>query len=218
MYLAAVILLALVLGGICLYSSFKVLKRFSWFLAWLRGTLGLILLGLSFCIIYAAFDLVHYEELLEERAIASVSFEKQSEQHYRATVSYYIDKETQEFDIYGDQWQVDARVIRWTGIVAALGAKPGFRLERISGRYYSLEDERSKPRSVFPLNDSEPVFDVWRIMNDHGHLFPGIDANYGSAAYLPMANAASFKLSLSFNGLTASPLNEIAKSAVQQWR
>src|SRR5690625_5714508 len=49
----------------------------------------------------------------------------------------------QEFDLRGDQWQLDARIIKWQGFVAAMGVKPGYRLDRISGRYYTLEDERS---------------------------------------------------------------------------
>src|SRR5690625_7570671 len=53
----------------------------------------------------------------------------------------------QEFDLRGDQWQLDARIIKWQGFVAAMGVKPGYRLDRISGRYYTLEDERSAERT-----------------------------------------------------------------------
>jgi len=45
--------------------------------------------------------------------------------------------------------------------------------------------------------------DVWKALHTKGSMVPGIDAVYGSAAYLPMADSASFQLSLSYNGLTA---------------
>lgn len=218
MYISAVIIFALLVGGISFYLSVKLLKRFNWFFAWLRGSVGLILVCVSIGVVFAAWDLSHYDEILEEKPIASVSFKKEAEQLYTARVSYYIDKESQEFQIHGDQWQVDARIIRWTGLIAALGAKPGFKLDRISGRYFSLEDERRKKRSVFPLEDNSTAFDLWSTMQSHGDFLPGIDAVYGSAAYLPMADGATFQVSLSHNGLTAVPVNELAKSAIHLWR
>lgn len=218
MYLTAVYAFALLLGGVSLYISFKIMRRFTWFLAWLRGTAGFFFLAFSFCVLYAAFDLSDYDELLEERAIASITFDEIANQHFQAKITYYIDKEDDKYQIYGDQWQIDARIVRWTGVIAALGAKPGFQLDRISGRYFALEDEHDKPRSVYDLYSKPALFDMWHVLNNNTRLFPGIDARYGSAAYLPMADAASFKLLLSHNGLTAEPINEIAKNAVLKWR
>ncbi len=218
MYISAVIIVSLLVGGLALYFSVKLLKRLNWFLPWLRGTAGLALICLVIFVSLAALDLSRYDELLLEKPIASISFKQQSEQLYTTTVSYYIDKEEQEFVIHGDQWQVDARIIRWTGLIAGMGAKPGFRLDRISGRYFSLEDERQKERSVFTLEEETAALDVWSLMQNHGDFLPGIDAVYGSAAYLPMADSATYQLSLSHNGLTATPVNEIAKSAIRLWR
>ena len=219
MYLTAVILISLVIGGLSLYIAFKALKKLGWFFGWLRGTVGLSFLAFSALVIWAAYDLTNYSELLEERPIASVSFEQLAPQHFRASISYYIEKDNDEFEIYGDQWQMDARIVRWTGFIAAVGAKPGFRLDRISGRYYSLEDEREKTRSVYSLyQQNSNIFDFWQLLNKHGSAVPGIEASYGSAAYLPMADAASFQLSLSYNGLTAKPVNSIAKEAVAKWQ
>jgi len=219
MYLSAVLLVSLLVGGLSLFVAFKTLKRFGWFFAWLRGTIGICFLLLACGVFWAALDLSDYSELLDDKPIAAVSFKKIGDQHYTATISYYTDRQGGEFDIYGDQWQVDARIVRWSGILAALGAKPGYRLDRLSGRYYSLENERTKPRSVFSLQE-QPAYrmDVWKALHTKGSMVPGIDAVYGSAAYLPMADSASFQLSLSYNGLTAKPANKIAEQAVAEWR
>jgi len=218
MYIAFVILLALLFGGLFLFLGFKTIRRLDWFLPWLRGTAGLICIVVAVCVVIIAVDLSSYDELLEEKPLALISFEKQDEQHYVAKVSYYVNKDAQSFELFGDQWQVDARVIRWTGIVSALGAKPGFKLDRISGRYYSLEDERQKKRSVHNLDETTHFVDVWNILKNTGDFLPGIDAEYGSAAYLPMSHAASYELALSHSGLIARPVNEVAKSAVRAWR
>ena len=219
MFVSAVILLACLLGGASLYIAVRSLIKLGWFFAWLRGTVGLCFLAFSLLVLWAAYDLTRYDDLFEERPIASISFEKVDDQKYAAILSYYSDRDSVEVDIYGDQWQVDARIIRWTGLIALLGAKPGFRLDRLSGRYLSLEDERAKPRSVFSLAE-QPAYhiDMWRVLKNNGAFIPGIDASYGSAAYLPMADSASYELSLSFSGLTAKPTNKIAEEAIKNWQ
>jgi len=217
MYLTTVVILSALLGGISLYLSFRLLRRFTWVIAWLRGSVGLALLITAILVFLVAYDLGSYEELLAEQPIAALNFEKIGEQKYRVNVAYYIDRENEVYEIAGDQWQVDARVVRWAQMFAALGAKPGFRLDRLSGRYYTLEDERTKERRIFSLQQSEPLFDVWKSLHDGNNFIPFIDAVYGSAAYLPMADKATFQVSLSHNGLTALPMNEFAKSAIQKW-
>ncbi len=217
MYLITVIALSALFGGLFLYLSFRILRQLGWFMAWLRGSAGILFFVLALFIFLVGFDLSSYQELLEEKPIASLNFEQIGDQKYRIDISYYVDREAESFDIFGDQWQVDARIIRWNGMLGALGVKPGFRLDRISGRYYSLEDEREKERSVYSLLKRKSFFDVWQALQDQGNFVPWIDASYGSAAFLPMADRATYQLSLSHNGLTAKPVNEIAKSAVAKW-
>jgi hypothetical protein len=49
-------------------------------------------------------------------------------------------------------------------------------------------------------------------------LTPGIDAYYGSATYVPMADGARFEVSLSRDALIARPANDVATEAVGRWR
>ena len=132
MYLGAVVVLAIVLGGLALLASIKVMSSFAWFFSWLRGTFGLFLLALAVFVVLAAINLSDFDGLLEEKPIASISFDKLGEQHYRANVNYYIDKEPATYEIYGDQWQIDARIVRWTGVIAAVGAQNIMRLQLIA--------------------------------------------------------------------------------------
>jgi len=59
--------------------------------------------------------------------------------------------------------------------------------------------------------------DVWSFLQAHSG-FPLIEATYGSATFLPMADGAAYQLSLSQTGLTAVPLNKAAQEAVKNWR
>jgi len=119
------------------------------------------------------------------------------------------------YELAGDQWQMDARLIKWPNAVAAMGIKPGYRLDRISGRYYSLEKERTAERTVYSLDESKFGFDVWAFF--HGSDMNVIDAAYGTATFLPMSDGALYEVLLSNAGLLARPLNESARSAVERW-
>ncbi|MFL0799367.1 MAG: hypothetical protein K6L80_02870 [Agarilytica sp.] len=208
--LILVALLLIFFGG-------RILASFNWILGWVRGMAGLSLIALSILLIFVGLDLFTYKQILSDKPILTISFQKQQEQLFTTTISYIEEGVEETYDVYGEQWQVDARVIRWRGLLASFGVKPGYRLDRLSGRYYSLEDERRKQRSVHQLDQSEYGLDMWKWVQENGFL-PIFDAIYGSATYLPMEDGAIYQVSLSASGLVSTPLNNIAKGAVSQWQ
>lgn len=203
---------------VAIFFGGRILAKFSWIFGWIRGMSGMALIGLAILLVFIGLDLTSYKQILSDKPILTVSFEKTDDQRYQSTVSYIEQGESDNFEIYGEQWQIDARVIRWRGIIAMFGTKPGYRLDRLSGRYYSLEDERRKKRSVHQLDQSEYGLDMWKWVQEHGSFLPIFDAVYGSATYLPMADGAIYQVSLSATGLVSTPLNQIAKDAVGQWQ
>ena len=46
---------------------------------------------------------------------------------------------------------------------------------------------------------------------------PGVDAFYGTATYLPLADGARFQVTLSRDAILARPANEAAREAVGDW-
>lgn len=197
------------------YSALKILFRNSWFLGWLRGMFGIALLVLAAMFALAALDIFSYRQIDREEVIATLSFEKLAEQEYKANV-VLKDGEEMSFTLFGDQWQLDARILKWQGALAGLGIAPGYRLDRISGRYYSLEQERSEKRSVYAFNESRLV-DVWQWIRRADGAVAVVDASYGSATYLPMADGALFEVSLTQSGLITRPLNDTARAVVGEW-
>lgn len=198
----------LVLGGAW------ILLRQKWFIQWLKGTAGLALVGVAIYFALFAFNLFSYHQLTADKPIATVSFRQVSPQVFSATVTPAEGAPT-EYELHGDLWQLDARIIKWKGVLALFGFQPGYQLDRIAGRYIRLEDERSRERTVYEINSPAIGFDLWEQARDGWSLM--VDARYGSATYLPMDDGAIFEVALTSSGLIGRPLNGSAQEALERW-
>ncbi len=158
-----------------------------------------------------------YSRLTYERPVATLEFEQRAPQRYVATLTRLPGLETETFELAGDEWQVDARVLKWTGFANVLGLDSRYRLERLAGRYRDIEQERTAPRSVYSLG-KEPPIDLWELAKAHPSWFWFLDGLYGSATYLPMANGAQYEVTLTQSGLIARPRNPVAQAATSSWR
>ena len=156
-----------------------------------------------------------YERLTAESLIGEIQFTRSAPQEYtaRLMIEGRIDR---EFNLRGDEWQLDARVVTWRPPATILGLEPAYQLERLSGRYSSVDRERSEPRTVHGLAEERPL-DLWSLVRKFPKLAPGVDAYYGTATYLPMADRARFRITLSRDALIARPVNEQALKAVGEW-
>ncbi len=206
----------ILVGLLAIYLSLKLLLRNNWFLGWLRGMFGFALLILSATIAFSAVDLYSYKQLGKEDVIATISFSRIAEQEFKATLVSNDGKE-ETYTLYGDQWQLDARILKWKGFASRLGIPPCYRLDRISGRYYDLDQERNATRAVFAVKESLYNVDLWQWISSSGDALPILDAQYGSATFVPMADGALFQVSLTTSGLVSRPLNDAATDAVGQW-
>jgi hypothetical protein len=209
-------LLALVIALIAIYIFYKAAKLLwqnSWFVGFCRGFLGLALMGVAAVIAITAFDLYSYKQVLQEQVVATIHFDKIEDQHYFAVLA---DKEGQEqrVELRGDQWQLDARLVKWKGYLASFGLKPAYRLERLSGRYYDIEQETTEKRTAHRVHPDFYGVDVWQLINKYPDWLPIVDAVYGSATYLPMKDGALFEISLTQSGLLARPINQAARDAL----
>ena len=191
-----------------------VLLRQRWLLQWLKGTAGILLVVAAVYLSLFALNIYGYKEYAQEVPVATVSFRQSGDQSFIATVTR-TDGSAEDFRLKGDQWQLDARIIKWRLPFSLLGLKPGYQLDRISGRYYALEDERSRDRTVYSLHREPVGIDVWQMANDGWSIL--VDARYGSAAYLPIADGALFEVNAGATGLVARPMNGAAQQAISGW-
>jgi hypothetical protein len=163
-----------------------------------------------------ALSYISYARLTAEQLVSTVEFRRVAPHEFQARLMM-AGKRDRFFTLRGDEWQLDARLVNWQPPLTILGLDPIYRLERLSGRYSDVDREQSEARTVHSLAEGLPI-DVWTIARRFPMLTPGIDAYYGSATYVPMADGARFEVSLSRDALIARPANDVATEAVGRWR
>jgi hypothetical protein len=153
------LLAALVLGvlGVILMlaglvSLFRVrLLRFA-----LRTLGGLLLLSLGALAGGVALGLHGYRALTREEVAARLFVRPSGEQRFAATLRYPDGREA-TYELAGDEIYVDAHILKWKPVANMLGLHTSYELGRLAGRYRDIEQERSAPRTVYPLSPARPV-------------------------------------------------------------
>lgn len=175
--------------------------------ATLRVLWCLVFLGFALLGGLAGIVLLGYRRLAAEAEVARIEAHALSAQRYAVDI-LTPDGERQHVELAGDDWQLDARVIKWTSRAVILGAPPLYRLERIGGRYRDIAQERTAMKSVAALDDSV-LPDLWTLKRRFPQWLPWIDADYGSAAYLPLVDDGRYVVTLAAaGGLVARPADE----------
>lgn len=213
------------LAVVVLFGLAGVLLFFGGLKCILRGRLagggGRVLLGLLLFFVFAfsaavAIDLRTYLRFNYEQPVATLSFRALGPQAFRVTLTD-ANGVIRTAELRGDDWQLDARVLKWRGFATMLGLDPLYRLDRLEGRYRSTAQERHDYHSVLDLHPNGAGLDLWALAQDHANWLPWVDASYGSATYLPMADGAEYSVSLSATGLLARPANSAAQVAASHW-
>jgi hypothetical protein len=211
---APIILFALV-GILCLFAAARRIRRRRVFGGVLIGATALVLILLSAVAALIAVNLLTYQRLSFEQPAGELQLTRTGDREFNAVLTY-PSGEHANFALRGDEWQIDARVLKWHAFANLVGFDSAYRLDRIGGRYTRLEDERSQPRSVYSLNQPQRI-DLWDLVHRYHSWVPWMDALYGSATFLPMADGALYEIKVSQSGLVARPLNQAARDAVAGW-
>ena len=176
---------------------------------------GLVLLAFTIAGLVAA-NLFTYARLTHEQEAARVSARQLGERHFALSLERK-DAPPRHFELRGDEWQIDARVLKWRPMGTLLGLDTLYRLERLSGRYGDVASERRAPRTVHELAE-QPGLDLWALARRYQRFVPLADAQYGSAPFVPMVNGAEYVVSVSSSGLVVRPANAAARQAVGGWK
>ncbi|WP_444930572.1 cation/multidrug efflux pump [Microbulbifer sp. SSSA002] len=216
MYIAITFTIA-ILALLFVFWGARILLGGNWLLGFVRGSVGLFLFATALWIVLIAADVYSYRNLAEEHSVGVVSFRKIAEQQFEVKFAD-ADGIAQKFELSGDQWQLDARMLKWQGALARWGIQPAYRLDRLSGRYLTLQDERARERSVYEIKGVNYGVDVWQFVRGIDRQLPFVDAVYGSATFLPMEDGAVYEVRISHTGLLARPLNQRATSALEGWQ
>jgi hypothetical protein len=215
MTFTALIIVCALLGLLFFVASIRRLRRRRVLGGMAHGATALILFLLAAVALLIGSNLRTYQRLSYEQPAGELQLSRTGDRQYNAALSY-PSGERASFELRGDEWQVDARVLKWRAFANLLGFDTAYRLERISGRYSKIEDERSQPRTVYDLNTAGRI-DPWQLVHQYHSWVPWMDALYGSATFLPMSDGALYEIKVSQSGLVARPLNQAAREAVTGW-
>nr|WP_197425185.1 hypothetical protein [Bordetella sp. N] len=164
----------------------------------LRRLVGLLILALAMVSGLLGGSLYQFHRLTTDQPVASISLEQQGERQYLITCQLE-GQPPRQFRVQGDQWQIDARVVRWQLPALLAGVPPLYRMDRLSGRYEDPVAEQSQPRTVYPLGDTRAP-DLATLKRSFPTWLPFVDVQFGSGAYMPMFDGARYRVFLDPRG------------------
>ena len=215
MTLTASIVVCALLGLLFFFAAVRRLRGRRLMGGMAHGAAALVLMLAAACAALVGANLRSYQRLSYEQPAGELQFARVGTQEFNATLTY-PNGERANFALHGDEWQVDARVLKWRAFANLVGFDAAYRLERISGRYTRVEEERTLSRTVYDLNTPGRI-DPWELVHRYRSWLPWMDALYGSATFLPMADGALYEIKVSQSGLIARPLNQAAREAIGSW-
>lgn len=185
---------------------------------------GALVLGIGAGIGLIGLNIQTYHRLTNERPVATIELRQKGPQLFEATLieeaNGDIPGTTRTFDVHGDEWRLEARVLRWKPWATVLGLDSQYRLDRFSGRYSETLDEQTKERTVVDLRPERRTgIDFLPVARVAAQYLPLVDIpNFGNGVYMPMADGARYKVTiLSSGGLLPRTDNEEAAEAVANW-
>jgi hypothetical protein len=200
--LAALGALLLVAGALALFRA-----RFVAFA--LRLVFGLALVSFGTTLGLVSLGLQGYRALTREQFAARLMVEPKGAQRFAARV-VFPDGRQADFELVGDEIYVDAHILKWKPLANLLGVHTAYELGRVAGRYRDIGQERLAMRTVYSLGRDRDV-DLFDLRLRYPFLAPLVDAEYGSASFVPVTRRAELELRVSTTGLLIRPVGESAR-------
>ena len=176
-----------------------------------------LMVFMAFILVLMVYSNLHsYQRLTYEAPIADIYLRQLGQQKYQLSLSFSEqDKDQRYFVLLGDQWQLDARILKWKGWANLLGLDSFYQLERVSGRYAEISQASQHLPSVHSLLAVKTRgLDIWGLKQLLKSRAGFVDTLFGQGVYMPMQDGAHFRVSIGQAGLLVRPMNEIAKAAV----
>jgi hypothetical protein len=208
-----------VIGVLILLRGFGHIARGSHGKAGAHLAVGAPLSAMGFAIAVLALNTQTFARLSHENAVANVAVKSlnQADNTWRITIQRLdVPNTIQVCDVQGDEWEISARVQKWKPWANVLGLDATFTLDQVSNKYFTAARGNGKPITSCDLKGPQPSVDryvpqswlVWLAGQSYTE-----ERRFGSAAYMPLADGAVYKVVMTQSGLNAEPVNEIARRA-----
>ncbi len=189
--------LILILAGLTALFSLHPLRFLT------HTLLGMLLISLGVIEGTITIGVQGYRTLTQEELAARISVRPYAPQRFSAKLRFPDGREA-SYAISGDEIYLDARILKWHPLGNLLGLATAYELDRIGGRYRDLEQEKGAARTLYTLGREKPV-DLFALTKRFPYLEHFVDAQYGSAAFVPVGEPAELELRVSTTGLLIRP-------------
>ena len=141
-----------------------------------------------------ALNLRTYTRLTHEEPVAELSFESHGPQRFVAKLTTLPDRATRSFELAGDDWQLDARPQVARLADSCSGSTRATDSSASPALYRDTEQgAHGAAQRLCALGEDRPS-DLWSLASHYPDWLPFVDAVYGSATYLPMAEGATYEV------------------------
>ena len=202
--IAVVSLFLLLLSVAELLAAWHAVRGSRWLGGGIRTLLGVTLLALAALAGTIGVATRGYRALTREDLAATVKTQPLPGQHFRATILLPGGRLAM-YEMAGDAFYMDAHIVKWHPWVNLLGLHTAYELDRVTGRYNDVGDERAKPHTVYSLAQPK-LFDMVEFVHAVPLLAPLVDARYGSATFTAAGQPAAFAVFVSTTGLLIRPV------------
>ena len=211
------LVLAGVLGLITLVQLVAVRQRLhsgrrlaaSW-----RALLCLACFALTLLLLGTGYALRGYRLLGEEAQVVELDARILSPQRWAVTLSW-PDGSTRQLELAGDDWRIEAVVLKWKLPALLAGVPPLYRLDRLSGRYDDASQEMTAPRTVISFNEAD-AFDLLDLKKQYPRWLPEVDTVYGSGAFLPLVDQGHYTVNLMRTGALVARADPATEQRISQ--
>jgi hypothetical protein len=107
----------------------------------------------------------------------------------------------QTYALPGDQWEVNARILKWTPRANLLGLHTAYRLNMIKGIYQNPGDETKRAHQAYALSPGQDWF--WTLLTRYQKYLPFVQAVYGNAVSNPIQPGEVYEIYVTTSGLSA---------------
>jgi hypothetical protein len=142
----------------------------------------LVVLLAAVSIVLLTATLYTYDRLTAETLIAELRFDATGDRQYLAHLRTGDRCDERTYPVYGDQWRIDAEFLKWKYWALLLGLDSQYRLDRLEGRYRSVDEQNSQRNVAHALSERTAV-DLVALAESLGSLNFLLDATYGSSTY-----------------------------------
>jgi hypothetical protein len=164
--------------------------------------MALLMFMTAIVIVLVATGIKGYKALTREELAAMVYITPLGNQQFQAKIVRSGIHDTL-FAIAGDELYIDARVLKWKPVINLLGLHTSYCLDRVGGRYLSLQEENTKVRTMYSLCGEMRPWDLFFLRTRYRFLSPILDAQYGSATFAPVQGAQVVRIMVTTSGLIA---------------